>query len=575
MKWLNGYGKRSVLNGFIVSGFLSMVSFCSASEYVWTQKTDMPTPRWSHTSAVVNGNIYVIGGGVSEPSERLLSTVEEYDPTTDTWTRKADMPTERGFITPSSPVVEGRVYVIGGWGVSGVLSTVEEYDPATDTWTRKADMTASRYCLGTVAVGRKIYAIGGTTDIVTLHTVEEYDPMTDTWTRKADMPLEVWALCANVVNGKIYTIGGRPGTRACRWVQEYDPASDSWTRKADMPVATSQMASAVVGKKIIVVGGWFWSLDYPYTTAQVYDPETDTWAMEDDVPFLRSCFSASVVNNRIYVIGGTDNPHPCPALSTVYEYGPMLDFNWDGIVDSSDMCILIENWQTDNMLYDIAPLPFGDGIVDLQDLIELAEHFFEEISPVTLIGHWKLDEDEGDIAYDSIDDNHGILSGSPTWQTYGGQVAGALEFDRLDDYVSTEPVLNPADGVFSVIAWVQGGAPGQVVLSQELTANWLMVDADGKLMTELKGFGRNAGGPLLSEVDITDCNWHRIGLIWDGSYRHLYVDGVDVVRDDTPLTSLKASDGGLYLGAGSTLAPGTFFSGLIDDVRIYNRAVSP
>jgi hypothetical protein len=55
----------------------------------------------------------------------------------------------------------------------------------------------------------------------------------------------------------------------------------------------------------------------------------------------------------------------------------------------------------------------------------------------------------------------------------------------------------------------------------------------------------------------------------------LYVDGVEVVSDNTLLTSLKGSDGGLYLGAGSSLAPGTFFSGLIDDVRIYNPTVRP
>jgi len=38
---------------------------------------------------------------------------------------------------------------------------------------------------------------------------------------------------------------------------------------------------------------------------------------------------------------------------------------------------------------------------------------------------------------------------------------------------------------------------------------------------------------------------------------------------------VKGSGGGLYLGAGSTLTSGTFFSGLIDDVRIYNRVVHP
>jgi hypothetical protein len=61
---------------------------------------------------------------------------------------------------------------------------------------------------------------------------------------------------------------------------------------------------------------------------------------------------------------------------------PVVDFNVDGIVDSADMIIMVDNWGTDNSLCDIGPMPWGDGIVDVQDLIVLAEHLFEEIPPV-------------------------------------------------------------------------------------------------------------------------------------------------------------------------------------------------
>jgi Tol biopolymer transport system component len=60
---------------------------------------------------------------------------------------------------------------------------------------------------------------------------------------------------------------------------------------------------------------------------------------------------------------------------------PVVDLNNDGIVDSTDMCIIVDNWGTDNPLCDIGPMPWGDGIVDVQDLIVLAEHLFEEIPP--------------------------------------------------------------------------------------------------------------------------------------------------------------------------------------------------
>ncbi len=53
----------------------------------------------------------------------------------------------------------------------------------------------------------------------------------------------------------------------------------------------------------------------------------------------------------------------------------------------------------------------------------------------------------------------------------------------------------------------------------------------------------------------------------------LYVDGV-VVAEDTQ-DGLEGSDSGLYIGTSKAIEPGTYWSGLIDDVRIYNRVVIP
>ena len=252
---------------------------------------------------------------------------------------------------------------------------------------------------------------------------------------------------------------------------------------------------------------------------------------------------------------------------------PTVDFNGDDVVDCADMCIMADHWGEDYALCDIAPPPFGDGIVDVQDLIALAEHLFEDYR---LMAHWKLDETEGDIAHDGAGNNDGILTGGPLWQPADGQVAGALQLDGIDDYVSTTFVLDPAGAPFSVFAWIKGGAPGQVLISQTgrpWGANWLRAGpSDGSLMTELKGTGR-WDRPLVSGSIITDGNWHHIGFVWDGSNRTLYVDDVAVTTDTQD--DLGSTNGGLYIGAGRTLDAGSFFSGLIDDVRIYNRAITP
>ena len=93
--------------------------------------------------------------------------------------------------------------------------------------------------------------------------------------------------------------------------------------------------------------------------------------------------------------------------------------------------------------------------------------------------------------------------------------------------------------------------------------------ADICMMTELTRPGRS----LMSQTVVTDGQWHRIGLVWDGLYRTLYVDGAAVAEDTQ--NALTSSSNGLYIGTGKAMQPGTFFSGLIDDVRIYDRAVTP
>jgi hypothetical protein len=136
-----------------------------------------------------------------------------------------------------------------------------------------------------------------------------------------------------------------------------------------------------------------------------------------------------------------------------------------------------------------------------------------------------------------------------------------------------DTVLNPSLGPFSLFTWIKDGIPGQVIISGPMSANWLSTDAlTGNLMTELKCAGRS-GKPLVSQTEVTDGNWHRIGFVWDGASRTLYVDDNPVAIDTQ--NGLESSNDGLYIGTGKSMEPGTYWSGLIDDVRIYNRAVSP
>ena len=197
----------------------------------------------------------------------------------------------------------------------------------------------------------------------------------------------------------------------------------------------------------------------------------------------------------------------------------------------------------------------------------------QPIDDPTLLAHWALDETEGTVAYDGAGLNDASIIGEPVWKPEGGKIGGALAFDGVDDCAFTPHGLNPLDGPFSVLAWIRGGAPGQVVISQLNGADWLSADpTSGVLMTALCESGRGRSS-LKSESVITDGDWHRIGFVWDGAHRALYVD--DILAAESTQQGLGSATGGLNIGCGMNSAAGTFWSGLIDDIRIYNRPVSP
>ncbi len=282
----------------------------TSADGIWTTRADMPTERWEHYTCVVDGKIYVIGG--AGPVYQALRTVEVYDLATDTWTAKSEMSTARQGLSTS--VVNGKIYAIGGGASSSssymqveTFSTVEEYDPATDTWTTKSPMPTARGFHSANVVDGKIYIIGGSQasgpDQNHVLTVEVYDPATDTWSQKGDMPVSRAAGSSSVVDGKIYVIGGYGGARR---VDEYDPSTDTWTMKSEMPTARHALSTSALDGKIYAIGGYVPGVGgYPgVATVEVYDPATDTWTTAPDMPTGRFGPRTSVVDGKIFVIGG-------------------------------------------------------------------------------------------------------------------------------------------------------------------------------------------------------------------------------------------------------------------------------
>ncbi len=291
----------------------------------WIPKTPIPTPRHGLAVGVVNGILYAVGGQIAHTGvggyTEFLSTVEAYDPSTNSWTTKASMPTPRGGLTVG--VVDGILYALGGYGsqTKPTLDTMDAYDPVRNTWTAEASMPTAR---GGVAVGvarGKLYAVGGwgtTTGPTGL--VEAYDPLTNRWTVKAPMPSPRVALGVGVVNGILYAVGGAccnpgHGSRILGTVEAYDPATNTWTTKAPMPTPRYYLAVGVANEILYVVGGHKGSGGNAPTTTETgyattvgvveaYDPSKNVWTAKAPLPGNTNFVSLGSVNGILYAVGG-------------------------------------------------------------------------------------------------------------------------------------------------------------------------------------------------------------------------------------------------------------------------------
>jgi hypothetical protein len=199
------------------------------------------------------------------------------------------------------------------------------------------------------------------------------------------------------------------------------------------------------------------------------------------------------------------------------------------------------------------------------------------------IGHWKFDEGEGDMAYDSAGDNDGTLYGDTSW--VAGRVgSNALEFDGVDDYVdlgNDSSLKPPLPITFS--AWIKflennGTLISLDDLSSKYRGVWLNVNVSSHV-TVAFGDGSGWGDASYRRAKtgttelIPDTWYHVAGIVRGATDMSVYINGAD--------------DGGAYSGSGGALAYSSgnasigtghyeniCFDGMIDDVRLYDRALS-
>ena len=187
-----------------------------------------------------------------------------------------------------------------------------------------------------------------------------------------------------------------------------------------------------------------------------------------------------------------------------------------------------------------------------------------------LVAHWKFDDGSGTTAVDSAGSNNGTLNGGPNWSA--GMINGALSFDGVDDYVVAAPLDPLMSDTLTMQAWVR---------TSEYAAIWnpvLTQNAGGNGYYFYVSSGRPAfyivAGATYVQVISPDAinpnEWHQVAGTNDGFNLKLYIDGRFKDSDDS--TGFSGVSGNVYIGCEPTSS--LYYNGLIDDVRIYDRAVS-
>ena len=235
-----------------------------------------------------------------------------------------------------------------------------------------------------------------------------------------------------------------------------------------------------------------------------------------------------------------------------------------------------------------------DNRVNLEDFSMLALHWMDMPYPPELVGYWQFNETAGTAAPDaSIYSHDGTLMNMDDSDWVAGNTGNALDFDGIDDSVqiSNDGTLNPNTNSWSTSFWLQSGTASQstMIVSKRLNAapstqysiglssgnsySWTA----GKKLTFLfrEAVGIEKGGYTTADIDIS--NWTHVCVVLDRSSEtvDVYINGVltPVTMDHDGAMPTINTASPLYIGGNPDVST-SYFQGQIDDVRVYNEALS-
>jgi len=199
---------------------------------------------------------------------------------------------------------------------------------------------------------------------------------------------------------------------------------------------------------------------------------------------------------------------------------------------------------------------------------------------LNLVSEWKLDDASGTTAADYWDSNNGTWTGpagsytSPSWRTSSECVSnGCLAFDGTDDWINIgQPASLNFTNAFTVSLWFKGSAFNNGLIGRHSWPAGLlrgfMIDVTSANALRL-GIGDGTSGQQLQSSISPGLNkWHLATATFGSGTARIYLDGALGNSN----TAYFANDN-TNLGLGVWSSASGYFTGLIDDVKIYNAAM--
>lgn len=222
-------------NENFVSGITGVTEVYDPAADSWTTLNSMPTPRADLCASIVNGTIFCMGGkkywGV-DASYQELNVTEAFNPDSNSWSKKSSMSIP--VFGSASAVLNRQIYVVGGsrhfqegWELDTVGST-QVYSPENDTWSISASIPiAESYGAAASTIGiaspNRLYFVGGSNETDYSETTYIYDSTHNVWNSGASIPTPRVYLALAVLDDTLYAIGGFDGENWLDVTEQYYP----------------------------------------------------------------------------------------------------------------------------------------------------------------------------------------------------------------------------------------------------------------------------------------------------------------------------------------------------------------